>query len=64
MNFFLMKRFINAIKSGKPIMYYNIETTEEEMERRFINMFHKDKKLGYKIKDGKLVSANYESDQN
>lgn len=59
-----MKRFINAIKSGKPIMYYNIETTEEEMERRFINMFHKDKKTCYKIKDGKLVSANYESDQN
>jgi hypothetical protein len=61
MNFFSMERLINEIKSGRPILYYNIETTSEEMEQRFINAFHKDKKLGYKFKNGKLVSANCES---
>ena len=39
MNFFLMKRFIDAIKSGKPIMYYNIETTGEEMNQHILNTF-------------------------
>ena len=41
MNFFLMKRFIDEIKSGKPIMYHNIEMTSEEVEKRFLNTFHK-----------------------
>ena len=35
MNFFLMEWFIDEIKSGKPIMYYNIETTDEEEKERF-----------------------------
>lgn len=39
MNFFLMKWFIDEIKSGKPIMYYNIETTGEEMNQRILNTF-------------------------
>ena len=43
MNFFLMKWFIDEIKSGKPIMYYNIETTEEE-KKRFLNTFGKNEK--------------------
>ena len=44
MNFFLMKWFIDEIKSGKPIMYYNIETTGEEMNQRILNKFCKDEK--------------------
>ena len=39
MNFFLMKWFIDEVKSGKPIMYYNIETTDEEMNQRILNTF-------------------------
>lgn len=45
MNFFLMKRFIDMIKSGKPIMYYNIEMTSEEVEKRFLSTFHKKRKI-------------------
>ena len=41
MNFFLIKRFIDEIKSGKPIMYHNIEMTSEEVEKRLLNTFHK-----------------------
>ena len=44
MNFFLMKWFIDEIKSGKPIMYYNIEMSREEVEKRFLNTFHENKK--------------------
>ena len=44
MNFFLMKWFIDEIKSGKPIMYYNIETTGEEEKKRFLNTFGKNEK--------------------
>ena len=44
MNFFLMKWFIDEIKSGKPIMYYNIETTDEEEKKRFLNTFGKNEK--------------------
>ena len=74
MNFFLMERIINAIKSGKPFMYYNVETTSEEVERRFLNTFHKKEKpilsdrvlkyCGYKIENGKLVRTKYEPDPN
>ena len=44
MNFFLMERFINAIKNGKPITYHNIEMSREEVEKRFLNTFHENKK--------------------
>ena len=44
MNFFLMERFIDAIKNGKPIMYYNVEMSREEVEKRFLNTFHENKK--------------------
>ena len=63
MNFFLMKWFIDEIKSGKPIMYYNIETTEEK--KHFLNTFGKNKKSilddrvfklhDYKFKNEKLI---------
>ena len=45
MNFFLLERFINEIKNGKPIMYYNIETTGEEVKKRFLNTFGKNEKI-------------------
>lgn len=70
MNFFLMERVIDAIKNGKPVMYHNIEMTSEEVEKRFLNTFHKKEKsilsdrvlkyCGYKIKNGKLVQTKYE----
>lgn len=70
MNFFLMKRIIDGIKSGKPIMYYNIETTDEEEKKRFLNTFHKNEKSvlddrvfkihDYKFKNGKLINSKYE----
>ena len=44
MNFFLMERFINAIKNGEPITYHNIEMSREEVEKRFLNTFHENKK--------------------
>ena len=44
MNFFLMERIINVIKSGNPIMYYNIESTDEEEKKRFLNTFNKNEK--------------------
>ena len=74
MNFFLMKRFIDIIKSGKPIMYYNIETTDEEEKKRFLNTFHKNEKSilddrvfklhDYKFKNEKLIHNKYEPNQN
>ena len=74
MNFFLMKRFIDAIKSGKPIMYYNIETTGEEEKKRFLNTFHKNEKSvlddrvfklhDYKFRNGKLINSKYELNPN
>lgn len=47
MNFLLMKWIIDEIKSGKPIMYYNIETTGEEEKKRFLNTFGKNEKMDY-----------------
>ena len=74
MNFFLMKRFIDIIKSGKPIMYCNIETTDEEEKKRFLNTFHKNEKSilddrvfklhDYKFKNEKLINSKYESNSN
>lgn len=74
MNFFLMKRFIDAIKSGKPIMYYNIETTGEEEKKRFLNTFHKNEKSvlddrvfklhDYKFKNVKPIYNKYEPNLN
>ena len=74
MNFFLMKRFIDIIKSGKPIMYCNIETTDEEEKKRFLNTFHKNEKSilddrvfklhDYKFKNEKLIHNKYEPNQN
>lgn len=65
MNFFLMERFINAIKNGKPIMYYNVEMSREEVEKRFLNTFRENKKStlndqvlkynGYKNKPNKEI---------
>ena len=73
MNFFLMKWFIDEIKSGKPIMYYNIETTEEE-KKRFLNTFGKNEKSilddrvfklnDYKFKNEKLINSKYEPNLN
>ena len=70
MNFFLMKWFIDEIKSGKPIMYYNIETTDEE-KKRFLNTFGKNEKSilddrvfklhDYKFKNEKMIHNKYES---
>ena len=74
MNFFLMKRIIDAIKSGKPIMYYNIETTSEEEKKRFLNTFHKNEKFilddrvfklhDYKFKNVKPIYNKYEPNPN
>lgn len=74
MNFFLIKRFIDAIKSGKPIMYYNIETTGEEEKKCFLNTFHKNEKSilddrvfklhDYKFKNRKLINDKYEPNLN
>ena len=74
MNFFLMERVIDAIKNGKPVMYYNIETTGEDVKKCISDTFHtKEKSIlddqtlkycGYKIKDGKLVQTKYEPDPN
>ena len=71
MNFFLMERFINAIKNGKPITYHNIEMSCEEVDKRFLNTFHKNEKSilddrvfklhDYKFKNGKLIHNKYES---
>lgn len=74
MNFFLMERFIDAIKNGKPIMYYNVEMSREEVEKRFLNTFHENKKSmlndrvfklhDYKFKDEKLIHNKYEPKSN
>ena len=71
MNFFLMKWFTDEIKSGKPIMYYNIETTGEEVKKCFLNTFHKNEKSvlddrvfklhDYKFKNEKLIHNKCES---
>lgn len=45
MNFFLMKRFIDAIKNGKPIMYYNVENTKEEIQKRIYDELQNDQKI-------------------
>ena len=68
MNFFLMECFIDEIKSGKPIMYYNMETTDEEEKKRFLNTFGKNKKSilddrvfklhDYKFKNGNILKED------
>lgn len=73
MNFFLMKWFIDEIKSGKPIMYYNIETTGEE-KKCFLNTFGKNEKSilddlvfklhDYKFKNRKLINSKYKPNLN
>ena len=40
----LVQSFIDVIKNGKPITYYNIEMSREEVEKRFLNTFHENKK--------------------
>ena len=65
MNFFLMKRFIDIIKSGKPIMYYNMENTKEEIQKRISDELQNDQKIalskqtlkytGYKNKPNKEI---------
>ena len=45
MNFFLMKWFIDEIKSGKPIMYYNMENTKEEIQKRISDELQNDQKI-------------------
>ena len=74
MNYFFFKWLIDQINSGKPIMYYNIETTGEEVQKRIRDALHiKEKSIldnrtlkycGYKIKNGKLVHTKYEPDPN
>ena len=74
MNFFLMKWFIDEIKSGKPIMYYNMETTDEEEKKHFLNTFGKNEKTilddrvfklhDYKFKNEKLINSKYEPNPN
>ena len=74
MNFFLIERFINEIKNGKPIMYYNIETTSEEVNKCFLNSLHKNEKSilddrvfklhDYKFKNGKLINSKNEPNPN
>lgn len=74
MNFFLMKRVIDEIKSGNPIMYFNIETTDEEEKKRFLNTFGKNEKSilndrifklhDYKFKNEKLIHNKYEPKSN
>ena len=73
MNFFLLNKIIYEIKSGNPIMYYNMETTEEE-KKRFLNTFHKNEKSilddrvfklhDYKFKNEKLIHNKYELKSN
>ena len=74
MNFFLIERFINGIKNGKPIMYYNIEITSEEVNKCFLNSLHKNEKSiledrvfklhDYKFKNGKLINSKNEPNSN
>lgn len=74
MNFFLMKRIIDEIKSGNPIMYHNIETTSEEVKKRFLNTFYKNEKSilddrvvklhDYKFKNVKPIHNKYEPNSN
>ena len=66
MNFLLMKWFIDTIKSGKPIMYYNMENTKEEIQKRISDELQNDQKIcikqtntkntmGYKNKPNKEI---------
>ena len=74
MNFFLMKGFIDKIKNGEPITYHNIEMSREEVEKHFLNTFHKNEKSilddrvfklhDYKFKNGKLIHNKYEPNPN
>lgn len=62
MNFFLMKRFTDIIKSGEPIMYINIEMSREEVEKRFLNTFHENKKS--MLDDRVLYYRDYKNKSN
>lgn len=42
-----MEMFIDKIKNGEPIVYYDIETSKEEVKQCFLNAFHKNGKSGY-----------------
>lgn len=74
MSFFLLNEIVDNIKSGKPVMYYNMETTKEEVKKRNSDILQNDQKFalnnktlkycGYKIKDGKLVNSKYEPNPN
>ena len=46
MNFFLMKQSVDKIERSEPIMYHDIEMSEET-KRCFLNTFHKNRKMGY-----------------
>ena len=62
MNFFLLNKIVDEIKRGKPIMYYNMENTKEEMQKRISDILQNDQKIcikqtntkntvGYKMKN-------------
>ena len=66
MNFFLLNKIVDEIKSGKPIMYYNMETTREEIQKRISDELQNDQKIcikqtntkntvGYKNKPNKEI---------
>ena len=63
MSFFLLNKIVDEIKSGKPIMYYNMETTKEEIQNSISDELQNDQKFalskqtlkynGYKNKPNK-----------
>ena len=44
MSFFLLNKIVDEIKSGKPIMYYNMENTKEEIQKRISDELQNDQK--------------------
>ena len=65
MNFFSIERVNNAIKSGKPIIYHNIEMSSEEAKKHILNTLRKKEKSI--LDERKLVNIKYikyESDPN
>lgn len=65
MSFFLLNKIVDEIKSSKPIMYYNMETTKEEIQKRISDELQNDQKIalskqtlkycGYKNKPNKEI---------
>lgn len=45
MSFFLLNKIIDEIKSGNPIMYYNMETTKEEIQKHVSDKVQNDQKF-------------------